>query len=162
MEEVVEAVFFVLVDHGACLRFDRDAALALDIELVQDLLVSIAGHDRARVLQQPVGERALAVVDVGDDTEVSVTLERDGGNSFLDLDRSPFDGHLGGSCCAVVSPPRGDGGDGHQYSGVGRREEEGAAERPQSWRGGSGSVILSGFEASQRGEASSTWQCPLT
>jgi hypothetical protein len=36
------------------------------------------------VLEEAVAERALAVVDVRDDAEVAVAVERDGGDAFLD------------------------------------------------------------------------------
>lgn len=34
-------------------------------------------------LQEPVAERALAMVDMCNDTEIAVTLDRDGANSVL-------------------------------------------------------------------------------
>ena len=55
--------------HGAGL--DRDAPLALQVHVVEQLLVHLALADGAGVFQQPVGQRALAVVDVGDDAEVA-------------------------------------------------------------------------------------------
>ena len=55
-------------------RFDRDAALALEVHVVEHLVVHLASFDRARLLQQTIGERRLAVVDVGDDREVSDVL----------------------------------------------------------------------------------------
>ena len=52
------------------LRLDRDPALALELHRVEELR-PVLGADGARQLQQPVGERRLAVVDVGDDREVA-------------------------------------------------------------------------------------------
>lgn len=54
--------------HG--LRLDRDAALALDVHPVQVLRPHRAAVDHSGDLQHPVGQRRLAVVDVGDDAEV--------------------------------------------------------------------------------------------
>ena len=64
--------------HGAGL--DGDAALALEVHVVENLVLHLARRDRARPLQQPVGQRGLAVVDVGDDGEVAdaVAVHRKG------------------------------------------------------------------------------------
>ena len=52
----------------------RDAPVPLDIEIVEDLLLELTLGDRPRLEQQLVGERALAVVNVGDDREVTNKL----------------------------------------------------------------------------------------
>ena len=51
------------------LRLDRDPALALDVHIVEHLLVAahFAVGQSAGRLDQPVGESRLAVVDMGDD-----------------------------------------------------------------------------------------------
>ena len=56
------------------LRLDRDPALALEIHLVEELRALLALGERARRVQQPIGERALAVIDVRDDAEVADAL----------------------------------------------------------------------------------------
>jgi hypothetical protein len=53
------------------MRLDGDAALPLQIHVVQQLVALVALGDRPRQLQQPVGQRRLAVVDVRDDAEVA-------------------------------------------------------------------------------------------
>ena len=53
------------------LRLDGDAALALDVHRVEHLLDHVALGDRAGLLDQPVGERRFAVIDVGDDGEIA-------------------------------------------------------------------------------------------
>jgi predicted Mrr-cat superfamily restriction endonuclease len=53
------------------LRLDRDAALALEVHRVEVLAAHVARIDGAGDLEDAVGERALAVVDVGDDREVA-------------------------------------------------------------------------------------------
>ncbi len=50
---------------------DGDAALALDVHRVEELLLHVALGHGAGELDQPVGERGLAVVDMGDDGEVA-------------------------------------------------------------------------------------------
>ena len=68
----VEGVLAVAERDGAGL--DGDAALALEVHVVEHLLVHLARLHRARDLQQTVGERRLAVIDVGDDGEVADEL----------------------------------------------------------------------------------------
>ncbi len=53
------------------LGLDRDAALALDVHRIEHLGVHLAVRKAATTLDDPVGQRALAVVDVGNDREVS-------------------------------------------------------------------------------------------
>ena len=55
--------------HG--LRLDRDPLLAFELHLVEQLLAHLARGDRPRLLQHAVGERRLAVIDVGDDRKVA-------------------------------------------------------------------------------------------
>jgi hypothetical protein len=82
----VQQVIFpiVIVYHTACLRLDRNSAFALDIKLVQNLLVR-ARLDGARKLQEPVAECAFAMVDVRDNAEVAKALNWDGSNSLFDF-----------------------------------------------------------------------------
>jgi hypothetical protein len=52
-------------------QLDRDPALPLQVHRVEDLLLHLAGLHRTRRLQQSIGERRLAVVDVGHDGKVA-------------------------------------------------------------------------------------------
>ena len=63
-----------LVLHRDRVRFDRDPPLPLQRHVVEQLLLHLALGNGARQLQQPIGQRALAVVDVGDDREVANEL----------------------------------------------------------------------------------------
>jgi hypothetical protein len=58
--------------HRLCL--DRDPALALEVHRVEQLRAHLARRDRVRQLEDAVGQRRLAVVDVGDDREVADVL----------------------------------------------------------------------------------------
>ncbi len=79
VEDVGEAVLrLVLEPHR--LRLDGDAALALDVHGIEHLLAHVAQSDRAGALDQAVGERRLAVVDMRDDGEVADVVERCGGH----------------------------------------------------------------------------------
>ena len=70
----VQSVGFAVqrrVLHAHSLGFDGDAALALQLHGVENLIHHLALFKNTRHLQQAVGQRALAVVDVGDDAEVA-------------------------------------------------------------------------------------------
>ena len=51
--------------------FDGDAALALQVHRVEDLLHHFALRERAGDFEQAVGQRRLAVVDVRNDREIA-------------------------------------------------------------------------------------------
>ena len=53
------------------MRFDGDTPLPLQVHRIEQLIVHIARRDRAGPMQQPIGQGGLAVIDMGDDTEVS-------------------------------------------------------------------------------------------
>jgi hypothetical protein len=53
------------------LGLDRDAAFALEVHRVEVLLAHVARLNSAGDLEDAVGERRLAVIDVGDDREVA-------------------------------------------------------------------------------------------
>ena len=77
VEAVDEAVARgVLEADGA--RLDGDPLLALEVHRVEHLAHHLAAVDRVRQLEQPVGERGLAVIDVGDDREVAQAVLGDG------------------------------------------------------------------------------------
>ena len=59
--------------HG--LRLDGDAALALELHGVEHLAGHLALLQAAAALDQAVGERRLAVIDVGDDRDVADVCE---------------------------------------------------------------------------------------
>ena len=75
VELVVLAVLRRVGDaHG--LALDGDAALALQVHLVEELLLHVARGDGARAFEDAVGQGRLAVVDVRDDAEVADVGER--------------------------------------------------------------------------------------
>ncbi len=57
------------------LELDRDAALALEVHRVEVLGPHVAGLDRPALLEHPVGQRALSVIDVGDHADVSDAIQ---------------------------------------------------------------------------------------
>ena len=59
-------------------RLDRDPLLALEVHRVEDLARHLARVDRVRHLEQPVGQRGLAVIDVRDDREIAQAVLGDG------------------------------------------------------------------------------------
>ena len=60
-----------LVGQPDRVRLDRDPALALEVHAVEDLRLHLARLEGARHLEKTIGQRRLAVVDVGDDGEVA-------------------------------------------------------------------------------------------
>src|SRR5439155_24895612 len=60
--------------HG--LRLDRDAALALEFHIVENLLAHFARFKPAAGLDQPVGERRFAVIDMRNDREIADEAQR--------------------------------------------------------------------------------------
>ena len=60
-----------LEEHAHRLRLDRDAPLALEVHRVEHLRAHVALVHGVRQLEDAVGERRLAVVDVRDDREVA-------------------------------------------------------------------------------------------
>ena len=60
-----------LPEHAHCLRLDRDPALALELHRVEQLLLHVPVRDRVCDLEDAIGERRLAMVDVRDDREVA-------------------------------------------------------------------------------------------
>ena len=71
MKQVI--LIFVVVYHAARLCLDRNTALALHIEFVEELLLA-PRFDCARELEEPVAEGALAMVNMGDNAEVSKAI----------------------------------------------------------------------------------------
>ncbi len=60
-----------LVGQADGVGLDRDAALALEVHAVEDLRFHFARLQRSGHLEETVGQRRLAMVDVGDDGEVA-------------------------------------------------------------------------------------------
>ena len=69
--EAVDAAVARRVLQRRGLRLDRDAALALDVHRVEHLRFHLAVAQAAAALDQAIGQRRLAVVDVGDDREIA-------------------------------------------------------------------------------------------
>ncbi len=67
------AVARPVVERDA-LRLDRDAALALQVHRVEHLLGHLAIGQAAADLDEPVRQRRLAVIDVGNDREIADML----------------------------------------------------------------------------------------
>ena len=69
--EVVDLAVLGRVFQRGGLRLDGDAALPLDVHRIEDLRIHLAVGEPAATLDDPVRQRALAVVDVGNDREIS-------------------------------------------------------------------------------------------
>ncbi len=77
--EVVDLTILGLVLQGSRLRLDGDAALFLDIHRVQHLGFHVTVSQASATLDQAVGQRRLAMVDVRNDGKISdVVHQREG------------------------------------------------------------------------------------
>ena len=63
------AVENMLHDHGP--RLDRDPARALQLHIVQQLILHLPLTYRSGRLQKSIGQSALAVINVSDNAEIS-------------------------------------------------------------------------------------------
>ena len=73
--EFIMRPVFGRVFHRDRVGFDRDAALALKVHGVEELLLRLSFLDGSRGLQQTVGKGRLAVINVGDDAEIARVLD---------------------------------------------------------------------------------------
>ena len=69
--ELVNFSIFCRVEEANGMGFDGDAAFAFEVHGVKDLGHHLALGEGSGMFEESVGERRLAVVDVGDDGEVS-------------------------------------------------------------------------------------------
>jgi hypothetical protein len=75
--ELVLLAVLGLVDEGHGVALDGDAALALDVHRVENLIAELAVFDPTTALDQAIGQRGLAVVDVGDDAEIANSVQNE-------------------------------------------------------------------------------------
>ena len=75
VEHIVLAVLG-MVDERHGVRLDGDAALALELHVVEQLILHVAERHRLRLLQNAVRQRALAVVNMCNDAEISDSVLR--------------------------------------------------------------------------------------
>ena len=69
--ELIVLAILGSVFHRDGMGLDRDAALALEVHGVEELLLRLALLDRSRDLQKAIGKGRFTVVDVGDDAKVA-------------------------------------------------------------------------------------------
>ena len=60
-----------MIHHPHRLEFDRDAALLLELHLIQQLVAHFSLFDRAGQFQKTIGERRFSMVYMRDDAEVT-------------------------------------------------------------------------------------------
>jgi hypothetical protein len=58
------------------MALDGDSPFPLEIHAVQDLIPELTLADKTRVLDQSIGERRLAVVNVGNNAEVTYSSHK--------------------------------------------------------------------------------------
>jgi len=79
IEHVILAVAGAIFEANR-LRLNRDAALALDIHGIEHLLDHFTGLQPAGELDQPVGQRRFAMIDMGDNRKVADVLDGNRGH----------------------------------------------------------------------------------
>src|ERR1700682_2008015 len=72
--EVIARAIARDVDQSRRLSLDGKAPLALEVHGVQNLRFHLAVSEPAAALNEPVGKRRLAVIDVRDDREIADVL----------------------------------------------------------------------------------------
>ena len=79
VDQVKDVLLPVLraVDRAHRLRLDRNAALALQIHIVQDLVLHLAARQQAGLLDDAVGQRGFTVIDMGNDAKIADVILRD-------------------------------------------------------------------------------------
>ncbi len=63
------------VGHADRVQLDRDAALPLEVERVEHLLLHLPLLEHPRRLDEPIGEGGFSVVDMRDDAEIANVIE---------------------------------------------------------------------------------------
>ena len=74
IELVALAVLLRRVIKSDRLRLDGDSALAFELQGIEHLGLHLAGFQAATELDETVRQRGLAVIDVGDDREITYPL----------------------------------------------------------------------------------------
>jgi hypothetical protein len=72
--ELVHLAVARLVAQRDALCLDRDATLTLEVHRVEHLRLHLTVFETAAKLDEPVGQRRLAMIDVRDDREIANPL----------------------------------------------------------------------------------------
>jgi hypothetical protein len=74
-----------LVTHPNGVALYRDSTLTLEVHAVEHLFLQFTRRQRPRDFKEPVGKRALSVVNVGNDAEIPDPALREVGHSDVVL-----------------------------------------------------------------------------
>src|SRR5664279_3780880 len=88
------------------MSLDRDPALAFQVHRVEQLILFVAFVNRARAVEQSIGQRGLAVIDMRDDAKISGQLDR---HKALHYAGASSVGQSEGGLGKCVIPRRADG-----------------------------------------------------
>src|SRR5689334_16761153 len=69
--ELVSFTAFGLIEHRDGMGLDGDAALLFEVHGIEQLILHLAGSDRAGAMQQAVGKGRLPMINMGNDAEIS-------------------------------------------------------------------------------------------
>ena len=76
--ELIDLAALRLEAERDALRLDGDPALALQVHGIEHLRLHLAGIEAAAFLDEAIGQRRFAVIDVGDDGEIADILHQGG------------------------------------------------------------------------------------
>ena len=76
IDQVIDILLpsIIAIPHAHTLALDGDPPLPLNLHRIQKLFFHITGLHRARCLDQPICQRALAMVDMRNDTKIANML----------------------------------------------------------------------------------------
>ena len=69
--ELIGVAVRVVIIQPYGLRLDRDATLTLNVHVVEQLFFHVALGNHAAMLDEPVSQRRLAMINVRDDREIA-------------------------------------------------------------------------------------------
>ena len=98
--QAIRLAVFRGVTHRDGMRLDRDAAFPFQIHRIEQLILAFAILDRAGPLEQTIGERRLAVIDMRDDAEIARELD---GHEAVHYAGAPQAGQCGRGVTALLA-----------------------------------------------------------
>ena len=69
--QLIRLAVFGRVKHRDRVRLDGDAALFFEVHRIEQLILHFARRNRARAMQEPVRQRRLPMINMGNDAEIA-------------------------------------------------------------------------------------------
>ena len=68
--QLVRFAILGIVEHRHRMRLDGNAPLFFQVHRIEQLILHLAGGDRASPVQEPIRKRRLPMINMGDDTKI--------------------------------------------------------------------------------------------